>query len=180
MGKSFLILPGCDDKNRGDQALIWETVEIAEKAGYEGQFYMLAEEDCSSQSKAVGIKNFVPIFKHPSRKNSGKDNVKYSILLTLRWGITSVSDMLCCEPLVHKGFRKIIKFFLKNDVKKASNCLNGRTPVLLREADFSTLTGDWRIHIKYTISCIISDWRWPAEKMFTLCRIPSGLSKAPL
>ena len=34
--KIYLILPGCDDTNRGDQALIWQTVAIARAAGYDG------------------------------------------------------------------------------------------------------------------------------------------------
>lgn len=162
MEKRFLILPGCDDKNRGDQALIWETVEIAEKAGYEGQFYMLAGEDNSSQSKAVGIENFFPILKHPSRKNSGKDNVKYSMLLTLRWGITSVWDMLCCEPLVHKGFRKIIKRFLKNDVKKSIELFEQAEACFVKGGGFlhayGGLADTYKIyyflyHIRMALSC---------------------------
>ena len=39
-----LILPGCDDSNCGDQALIWETVELARAAGYIGDYYMLASK----------------------------------------------------------------------------------------------------------------------------------------
>ncbi|MGN1317341.1 MAG: polysaccharide pyruvyl transferase family protein [Acutalibacteraceae bacterium] len=162
MEKRFLILPGCDDKNRGDQALIWETVEIAEKAGYNGQFYMLADENNSSQSKAVGIKNFFPILKHPSRKNSGKDNVKYSMLLTLRWGITSLSDMLCCEPLVHKGFRKIIKKFLKDDYKQSIDLFEQAEACFVKGGGFlhayGGLADTYKIyyflyHIRMALSC---------------------------
>lgn len=117
MDKNYLILPGCDDKNRGDQALIWETVEIARKAGYIGQYYILASEENSQQSKKIGIKNFLPILDHPSRKNSNQDNLKYSILLKLRWGLTSIMDILSCEPLAHKGFRRLLNRFIKKERK---------------------------------------------------------------
>lgn len=52
---TYLILPGCDDTNRGDQALIWETFRIAQDAGYVGNYYMVATKECALQSKKIGI-----------------------------------------------------------------------------------------------------------------------------
>ena len=39
--KVYLVLPGCDDTNRGDQALIWETVSLAKEAGFDGRYLCL-------------------------------------------------------------------------------------------------------------------------------------------
>ena len=30
MDKKYIIIPGCSDLNRGDQALVWETKRLAE------------------------------------------------------------------------------------------------------------------------------------------------------
>ena len=67
--KRFLILPGCDNSNRGDQALIWETVELARTAGHIGKYYMLADKNNSIQSQKKDIDNVEPILPHPSEVN---------------------------------------------------------------------------------------------------------------
>ena len=76
--KKYLILPGCDDTNRGDQALIWETLDIMKDAGFLGDYYMLATDECSKQSKRVGLNNMQYILRHPSMYNdSNTVNRKY-------------------------------------------------------------------------------------------------------
>lgn len=94
----YIILPDCSDYNRGDQALIWETVRIAKDAGFVGDYYMQSDAsfDCS-QSMEEGIATFEPILKHPSRNNSD-NNVNYKSVL-LRWGLTAIFD-LCVSLFV--------------------------------------------------------------------------------
>ena len=77
--EKYLILPGCDDSNRGDQALIWETVELARTAGYNGDYYMLANNENCIQSKKKKIGNVEPILIHPSEHF--KNNKFYMYLL---------------------------------------------------------------------------------------------------
>ena len=74
----YLILPGCDDTNRGDQALIWETIEIAKAAGFLGHYSMIAKKEKGRQSSAMGISSLAYLLPHPS--SHGKkiiDNRKY-------------------------------------------------------------------------------------------------------
>lgn len=45
----YILLPANSDLNRGDQALVWETKRVAEKAGYNGEFFMLADGSKSTK-----------------------------------------------------------------------------------------------------------------------------------
>lgn len=121
MNKSFLILPGCDDRNRGDQALIWETVNLAKAAGYDGQFFMLSSGSASSQSKKIGIKDVNPILEHPSTRFKASNNISYNFKLKIKWGIVSIWDIITKELLVHRFLRRIIKKLQNNKVLESLN-----------------------------------------------------------
>lgn len=104
--KTYLILPGCDDTNRGDQALIWETVALAKSAGYNGNYYMLAENEKSSQSKVMNINNIDYILPHPSTHFSKNDNINYGLILKIKWIAISLLDtvkalLMLIPPLRH-------------------------------------------------------------------------------
>lgn len=119
MNKSiYLILPGCDDTNRGDQALIWETAEIAKAAGYDGEYYMLSDEEHSRQSAEKGIKNIAYILEHPSTHFRDKKNVKYTKILKIKWSLKAICDFLRLEPLVHPFLRKYISKLYNKKTKK--------------------------------------------------------------
>ena len=36
----YIVLPDCSDLNRGDQALVWETIRLAKDAGFDGKYYI--------------------------------------------------------------------------------------------------------------------------------------------
>lgn len=110
---TFLILPGCDDRNRGDQALIWETVDLAKQAGYNGKYYMVAGKSEASQSEREGISGIPYILKHPSRFST-KKNISYSISLKVRWGLIALFDIINKEPLLYAWYRKLfLRFYSK-------------------------------------------------------------------
>lgn len=105
--EKYLILPGCDDTNRGDQALIWETVVIAKEAGFSGQYYMVASAEKSAQSKAENIDSIEYILPHPSTHFKKNNNVTYGPLLKLKWAAVSLIDGLSAIALLFPVFRKI-------------------------------------------------------------------------
>lgn len=88
----YLIIPDCSDLNRGDQALIWETVGIAREAGFHGEYYLQNAGKQCSQSIAEGIKCFNPILPHPSR-GRGENNVSYKSVM-LKWGLRALGDLI--------------------------------------------------------------------------------------
>lgn len=116
--KIFLILPGCDDTNRGDQALIWQTVRLAKAAGYEGSYYMLSEPERSCQSAAEGIGQMDYVLRHPSTRYTKSDNIHYVLGLKLRWALTAGLDLLTREPLAHKWSRRLLLPFYSKKTKK--------------------------------------------------------------
>jgi len=115
----FLILPGCDDTNRGDQALIWETVELAKMAGFEGHYSMIATEECGGQSKKMGIDSLAYLLPHPSmHANNGEDNRSYGVWLKLKWALSALLDLFIAFPLSKKLTRSIATKFLSKDEKR--------------------------------------------------------------
>lgn len=74
---NYVIIPGCSDLNRGDQALVWETKRLAEEAGYVGEYFLTSEKnEPVEQSLKTGLKIITPILEHPSRKFKSKENIK--------------------------------------------------------------------------------------------------------
>lgn len=115
----YLILPGCDDTNRGDQALIWETVEIAKSAGFNGHYSMISTEKNGLQSKKVGIDPIAYILPHPSaNSNTENDNIKYGISLKFKWALRSIVSLLIAIPLKTKITRQLVQRLLSKEQKK--------------------------------------------------------------
>lgn len=119
MEKSFLILPGCDDRNRGDQALIWETITLAKNAGYDGKYLMLSKAEGSEQSRKMGIENVPYILEHPSVKFKQTDNIKYTLGLRIKWGLSAIIDIISREPLMNRRIRNIVRHLLKESVQRS-------------------------------------------------------------
>lgn len=125
--KKYMVLPSNSDLNRGDQALIWKTIDTAEKAGFSGEFYMIANDvRHTKQSQSRGIKVASPILKHPSRKFKKNDNSKYSIKLKIRWGLVAFFDLIISLLILSKVTRKIaVNLLSKNDretIKTIKEC----------------------------------------------------------
>lgn len=115
----YLILPGCDDTNRGDQALIWETVELAKAAGYDGHYSMIATEECGRQSQTFGIDSLAYLLPHPSMHEIvGVDNRSYGLSIKLKWAIAALADLLIAFPLSKKATRGLAAKLLSDEQKR--------------------------------------------------------------
>jgi len=116
----YIVIPDCSDLNRGDQALVWETIRLAKDAGFVGDFYIQSEPYLAKQSIEQGLSCFSPILKHPSRNNKTK-NVKYGSAIKLKWGIIAIFDLLVSLfVLLIAPFRKM-DFLLSNETKSTLN-----------------------------------------------------------
>lgn len=108
----YLIVPGCSDLNRGDQALVWETKRLAEECGFEGKYYLTTEQnEPVEQSKKKDIEIVYPILEHPSRKFKSKQNIRYTNTLKIKWGIVAFFDLIESLFILGNGTRKIVKKF---------------------------------------------------------------------
>lgn len=117
--KCYLILPGCDDTNRGDQALIWETVHLAQEAGFQGQYYMVASSERSKQSKNEGIQNIGYLLPHPSTHFKKNNNVQYGKMLKIKWATVSLIDGTKAIFMLTKIGRFVAKCFGKKETKRS-------------------------------------------------------------
>lgn len=115
----YLILPGCDDTNRGDQALIWETVEMARTAGFDGKYYMVSTKEKSRQSAKIGIQNIEQILPHPSSHFKNKNNISYGKILKLQWAFASIFDSVKALLLFSAFGRKMALRFASTQIKKS-------------------------------------------------------------
>lgn len=120
MNKKYVIIPGCSDLNRGDQALVWETKRLAENSGYIGDFFLTAEaNEPVSQSEKEGIAIITPIMEHPSRMFKSKENISYSLFLKIKWGIVALCDLFTSLFYYTGITRKLIRPLLREDKKKS-------------------------------------------------------------
>lgn len=136
--RTFLILPGCDDTNRGDQALIWETVSLAKDAGFQGEYFMIADKEKSRQSVAEGIGNIDYILKHPSTHFKKKNNIRYGGLLKLKWAAVSIVDSFKALVLLNP-------FIRKHCIKIYSKCTQ-RTIHIFERAEAAFVKGGGFLH----------------------------------
>lgn len=141
----ILVIPGCDDTNRGDQALIWESVRVAKDAGILGDYYMVSTDEASLQSKQEGIFSIPYILPHPSTHfKKLNDNRQYTLKLRILWGMRALGDLCVAAPLKNKYFRKILKLFLSSDRKKSLS--------IFEEAEVAIVKGGGFLHSKPGLS----------------------------
>lgn len=136
--RKFLIVPPCSDFNRGDQALVWETVRFAEEANFKGEFYFMVEEgEPIEQSIAHGLKSMVPILAHPGRRFKSKENINMDWKIILKWGLVSLLDFIW-SLLILTPLRCLIVPFLSKEKK--------RTYQLFKDSDAVFVKGGGFVH----------------------------------
>mgnify|MGYP005778171477 CR=1 FL=1 len=116
----YIIVPGCSDLNRGDQALAWETKRAAEDSGFIGDYSILCEEnEPVAQTEKHGIKVLRPILEHPSRYFKNKENLEYTTLLKIKWGIAGIFDFIRSVFLLYPFTRFIGFCFLNKESQRS-------------------------------------------------------------
>jgi colanic acid/amylovoran biosynthesis protein len=146
----FVILPTCSDLNRGDQALVWQTMDMAKKAGCDGTFYMLAsDKDSTKQSQAIGIRILAPILKHPSRKFKSQDNNEYNLKLIVKWGSVAIVDLLVSLFLLIRFTRMIIFPLLPKNEKQTLKTIEESNACFVKGGGFIHSSG--KITDSYTV-----------------------------
>ncbi len=116
--KIGLIIPACSDLNRGDQALVLETMRVMKKALQIKKVYMMSNNEVN-QCEKFGLTPFKSILKHPSRATKHTSNLKYNKMLKLKWGIVASFDFIVSMMLLNNITRNIIKVFLNKETKES-------------------------------------------------------------
>lgn len=129
----YLIVPGCSDLNRGDQALVWETRKLMEESGFLGEYYLTSEQnEPVIQSIEKGFKVVIPILEHPSRKFKKKDNINYSLSLKIKWGTVAFFDLIISLMIFIKPFRQIIKKFVSAEKRHSIKVIENVDAVIMK------------------------------------------------
>lgn len=116
----YIIIPGCSDLNRGDQALVWETKRIAENAGYKGEYYLTTEaNEPTSQSENEGLHIIKPVLEHPSRVFKSKENMSYGFSLKIKWGLVALFDFICSLLYFFSPTRALMKKLVSEEKKQS-------------------------------------------------------------
>lgn len=137
--KKYMILPSNTDLNRGDQALVWNTIELARQAGCEGVYYMLASDKAlTKQSQSIGINILSPILKHPSRKFKTKNNIEYNTTLILKWGVVAIVDLFKSLLILSRFTRVLVLPLLSKEEKE--------TLAVMKESEACFVKGGGFIH----------------------------------
>lgn len=140
----YMIIPGCSDLNRGDQALVWETKRLAEESGFRGIFYLTAErKEPVTQSRNNDIRVLVPVLEHPSRRFRKKENISYGLGLIFCWGIVAMGDLLLSLLLLLPGIRKIGETFLSSEQRKTLQILEQSDAVFVKGGGLLQTYGGW-------------------------------------
>ncbi len=131
--KKYVIIPGCSDLNRGDQALSWETKEFMEAAGFRGQYYLTTEKnEPVEQSKSRGFKIIRPVLEHPSRKFHNRNNMAYSMSLKIKWGIVACLDLVLSILLLWRPTRRFLVHFLNKDKQETIRIMSESDGIFLK------------------------------------------------
>ncbi len=129
----YIIIPGCSDLNRGDQALVWETKRIAEDAGFKGTYYLTSEKnEPVEQSKKFGLNIIRPILEHPSRLFDNKNNVNYTPFLKFKWGIVALFDLVISLLFLNKITRGILKVFISKEKKNSLSAMENSSAFFVK------------------------------------------------
>lgn len=109
MRKNVILIPSNTDLNRGDEALVWESISII-KDVYDDNvnISIVGSTDNSDTSKLqtrqtqkLGYEILETLLKHPGRYASS-DDVSYSKKTILKWGWVAIKDLIFSLLLLSK------------------------------------------------------------------------------
>ena len=113
MNKKVILIPGNTDLNRGDQALVWESVNVIKDIYDNPEVILMKGDDHRQfvQTEKMGYPMIKAILKHPARIFSQKQKINYSKTDVLLIGLVAVFDLLLTSLLLARC-RIVNKFAL--------------------------------------------------------------------
>lgn len=146
--KKIIIIPGNTDLNRGDQALVWESIHLIEDVyGKNNVSCMIMSEFEGTHSHAqncqtakLGYKFVNTLLKHPGRKFTTKeeDRKGYSMRTLLHWGLQAISDYIHTRLLLSDMaiLRSVGELFLNQKEKETLKDIKGCDAVYVKGGGF--------------------------------------------
>lgn len=144
MKKKIILIPSNTDLNRGDQALVWESIKIIKDVyqykNEESEILLVQSgsdkeetDKQTNQTKRLGYNFIVPLLKHPGRhiKNKGS---RYGLMIMLLWGMQALFDLMTSSLLLVKirWMNKIGKLFLDERQLSALRKFEGADAIFVK------------------------------------------------
>ena len=148
--KKVLLLPNNTDLNRGDQALVWESIRLIEDIYNNDVYISIIESGVSSddikrqswQTHERGYHLISPILKHPSRFSVTRAHkrVNYGIFDVFLWGLVALYDLFTSSLLLSNQviLNVVGTLFLSQQENATLACI--------KEADYVYVKGGGFIH----------------------------------
>lgn len=146
--KKAIIIPSNTDLNRGDQALVWESIRIVEDVYGKNnvECILMGTLDSSEaimqnrQTEELGYKMIDTLLKHPGRKYTKKneDSKYYSKLTMMQWGIQALIDY-CRSRLLLSSIsiiQRIGKTFLSKKQKETLEAIQTADVIFVKGGGF--------------------------------------------
>lgn len=98
----IILIPGNTDLNRGDQALVWESIRLIEDAYKGAEITLMRGDDHRqySQTEKLGYPMIHTVLKHPGRFFNKYKHIRYSALDTAVMGMVAVFDFILSSALL--------------------------------------------------------------------------------
>lgn len=148
MTKKVVIIPSNTDLNRGDQALVWESISLVQ------DIYGKKNVECilmtnmngadsilqNIQTKRLGYHLIENILKHPGRNFSHKerDSKSYTKTTLIEWGFQAIVDFCQTRLLLCKNrlLRRIGELFLDKAGKECITAIKNADSVFVKGGGF--------------------------------------------
>ena len=146
--KKVIIVPSNTDLNRGDQALVWESINLIEDAcGKENvSCYLMTDLDSKDslmqnrQTEKLGYSFINTIVKHPGRnfKTKNEDSRGYTMSTKILWGLRAILDYLHTRPLLSeiRVVRLLGEIFLSQSEQKSLSAIKTCDAVFVKGGGF--------------------------------------------
>lgn len=143
-----LLIPSNTDLNRGDQALVWESIRIVEDVYGKDKIECVLMGDISSrdaylqnrQTRNLGYRMIDTILKHPGRKFAVRrgDSISYSKTTMVQWGLQAIVDYIRTRMLLSPNpfIRNFGKLFLSDKQKLIVNEFQEAESVFVKGGGF--------------------------------------------
>lgn len=147
--KKIILIPANTDLNRGDQALIWESIRLVCDLYAKVDISLIEAgiqpddiQRQKAQTGALGYRFIKPILKHPGRINrfSARQSVRYRFADICLWSWQAFADLFTSSLLLfkHSWLNKLGLMFLSEEEKESLH--------QFRQADAVFVKGGGLIH----------------------------------
>lgn len=136
----IILIPGNTDLNRGDQALIWESVRLVEDACTGAEITLMKGEDKRqyAQTERLGYPMIKTILKHPGRVFKKNNHVRYSVFDMAVMGVIALYDLLLSAMLLFPSafINRFALLFMSKDCKTTTNAFRDCDAVVVKGGGF--------------------------------------------